>query len=125
MGKLALLDKIALMLGDRPDFEFLDCERDEILQVVQLRRAWVSEILNPMGFNPVATEYWRYYGQAVVITVPRFTLKKEMVAEQKEMAHRYGKMGIEVIFADNLDSVIDRIGPVPDNFADYLARRPK
>lgn len=123
MGKMALLDKIALMLGDRPDIEFLDCERDEILQVVQLRRAWVSEVLNPLGFNPVQTESWRYFGQAIVVTIPRFTAKKEMVAEQREMAHKYGRLGIEVIFADSLDSVIDRIGPVPENFNDFLARR--
>jgi hypothetical protein len=120
---MSLLDKVARMLENRADIIFLTSDDDAVLQLSQLRRIWNKYVINPMGMTPVEREEWYYFSQTILITLPRFNTKKEMVQEQRDMAHEFGRLGVEVIFPTSLDCVIDRLGSEPQDFKDYLARK--
>lgn len=122
---MTLIDKIYHMLDDRADLEVLD-SGDGQLTCVQLRRVWNKRILNEGGFNPVEREAFFYYGQYLIIAEPRYVKKThELVKEQRDMATKYGRVGVQVIFAQSLDDVVDAIGPEPTNLGEFLGRKEK
>lgn len=113
------------MLQDRDDVHILS-EGDEEIHACQLRRHWAKTTLNPDGFNPVEREHWHYYGQAFVVAEVERNRKGELTAYLQDLSRDCGSRGGWVILFDPdapLDAVIDRLGPVPEDFADYLARR--
>lgn len=124
---MALMDKIRTMLQERADITLIDpaATDNPAIRGIQLRRSWCLTILNPDGFSPVERQHWHYYGQFFHIEEPRFTKKKGMVAEQRDLAAHIGRVGGLIIFPTTIDDVIDYLGPEPENIQDYLARREK
>lgn len=122
---MTLIDKIRSMLENRADIELLVSSDDQVW-ATQLRRVWNKRILGESGFNPVERESWFYYGQTLCIAEPRYVKKThELVKEQRDMATKYGRVGVQVIFAHSLDDVIDAIGPEPTNLGEFLGRKEK
>ena len=122
---MSLIDKIIRMIEARADIEIFDVAEAGEIWAVQLRRHWCQTILNEGGFNPVERLHYKYFGQTILIAEPKFNKKKELVKEQREMMTRYGRVGVEVIFATDLDTVIDNLGPEPPNVNEYLGRKEK
>lgn len=123
LSKMSLVDKIVHLLEDREDVELL-IGTDEEIWGTQLRRMWTSETKNPAGFNPVTSEQFRYYAQTFVVLEPRFVKKTgEMVREQREFAAKWGRIGVTVIWAQEIDNVIDHLGPVPKNIGEFIGRK--
>lgn len=122
---MTLIDKIIRMLEDRTDCEVFDVTDASEIWCTQLRRVWKTTTKGAESFNPVTVEHWYYFSQTIVICEPKFNRKNEMVREQREFATKYGRVGVQVVWAQSLDSVIDAIGPEPSNIGEYLGRKEK
>lgn len=120
----SLLSQIRSMLENRDDIELLEGPTDTI-QGVQLRRAWELKVLNADGFSPVEKQQWHYYAQGFLIQEPRENKKGELQHEQRQMASKFWRLSCIVIYPKSIDDVINHLGPVPENFPDYLARKLK
>lgn len=117
------------MLEDRGDV-YLE-EYGEITGRIvggQLRRQWAMTTKNAGGFNPVTTEHWFYYNQLFIVVERRADKDGRLTKHLEALAAEVGRLGIWFILvdpADPFDAVIDRLGPVPENFREFLTRVPK
>lgn len=121
------LAEVYAMLEERDDIALGESTADRI-QGSQLRRHWCVTTTNAGGFNPVTVEHWGYFGQFFMIMERRTKRDGELVAELANVCADMGRLGVWVILIDPeepLDAVIDRLGSVPEDFKDYLARKPK
>ncbi len=126
VAKSPLIDARRMLQG-RDDVTLVSSAA-EALQGFQLRRQWAVTVKNAGGFNPVTTEHWFYHGQYFCVMVRRFNRKGDLTTELRDMAELIGRGGGWFILVDAIapiDPIIDQLGPVPDDFADYLARKPK
>lgn len=126
MAAKSTLNQVLAMLEERADICLMFSDQERIFGF-QMRRYWVKETTHTT-FSEVEKEEWRYYGQAFEIMEKKLNRAGDLQQSVGEAAFRVGKMGGWFIIADPdapLDAVVERLGSVPENFADYLARKLK
>lgn len=126
MSKKTPLRQVLDMLEERADIHILFADTDSITGV-QLRRVWTITKI-PTTFSSVEKEHWKYFGQAFVVKEKKLNRDGDLVTGLGQLTTIYGRAGVEFILCnadDPNDAVIDALGPVPENFKEYLERREK
>lgn len=128
------LDSVQRMLEGRDDVvittDALIAESDSARAIngCQLRRVWSQTTRGDAGagFQPVTEEHWHYYGQAFQVMVKRTKGNGALVATLAKLYTKLESRGCWLILIDPaapLDAVIDRLGPIPAEWPEYVRRQ--